>query len=101
MAGKQHVDTPDQARWRAALDRMGPDVVRQKLADPRNPLTAGGPMLGFVENPQHPNRGFIEEWLAEKEREADRRDSKRFYLLLGLTIASTLFAFVAAIEGLK
>jgi len=88
--------TADQKRWRAALERVGPEIIRLKL-DPQNTgVGSGAEVRGVVNQGVHPPRGFVEDWLAEKAKATDRRETLRFWAIMFASVIAAL-AGVAAL----
>jgi hypothetical protein len=60
----------DERRWREAMERLGVDTVRAKLRDAGQGSAAE--VRHIVDKQPSPSRGFVEDWLAEKDA-ADRK----------------------------
>jgi len=58
--------TRDESRWRAALKILGADTVRATLDFGHVGREIGEPVVGIVDLPPYPSRGFVEAWLEEK-----------------------------------
>lgn len=92
-----------QDQWLRELEKLGPETVRIHLA---NPDSGQGPgsvvrIVQAAKTPEgmyarrHPDRAFVESWLAGKDRDAARKASRdRKALWIG-----SLAAFVAAIAS--
>src|SRR5262249_39067089 len=71
--GEAMATQADERRWREAMEGLGAETVRAKLAQAGADTGTG--VLQIVGNPPHPTRKFIEAWLAEQDAaERKRRD---------------------------
>ena len=59
----------DETKWRAELERLGVDVVRMKAA-----ASDTAPAALFMIGPYFAARGFVDDWLAEKLKAAQREE---------------------------
>jgi hypothetical protein len=89
----------DEARWRAALNRLGPDGVRARLAR----TTSFGPdeMVEIGELMPLPTRQFVEAWLHRNERRQRRIDTWRFRITMLLALVAAVAAVIAATPIIK
>jgi hypothetical protein len=89
------ITAQDEARWRAALDQLGPKDVRTRLAE----LTSFDPneMVEIGELMPMPSRQFVEAWLHRRERGQRRIDDWRFRIMLLLAVIAAVAAIIAAI----
>ena len=82
--------TPEQ---RALLEKLGPELVRQKLLEGGG-TGRGAAVRGFGTDLF---RGDVEDWLAEKHREALSLQRRTFWAVIvagGVGIASLVVAFI-------
>ena len=86
--------SPDEERWRAALGRLDPMVVRLKLLNYGPGLDT--PVLGIVDNAPHPTVRFVEAWLSSLEAAGRRRETRRFWCVLIIALISAIAACIAA-----
>jgi hypothetical protein len=89
------VTPQDEARWRAALNRLGPEGVRARLAQ----LTSfdADEMVEIGDFMPLPSRQFVEAWLHRKDR--TKRRINAFMVLA--TLIATVAAVVAAFPIIK
>jgi hypothetical protein len=89
----------DEARWRAALKKLGPDGVRARLAR----LTSFDPdeMVEIGELMPLPSRQFVEAWLHLDERRQRRIDTWRFRITVLLALVAAVASVIAAIPIIK
>jgi hypothetical protein len=85
--------TDDEKKWRAELDRLGIRAVQRKLdqSDVGHDALVGGFQCGEIE------RGVIEEWLAEKERESTRQQATILVWAQIAGVASMLAVLLAIV----
>ena len=86
-----------EKKWRAELEKMGVEVVMLNL-NPDNVGPGRGAAFRALFPPGVPEtyRGFVEDWVAEKNRKLDQRGTRRF-LIAALT---ALLAVVVALAGI-
>ena len=77
--------------YREALERLGEDVVRHRLAN-RMPIGDGAENLPYDE---------ARAWLAEKATERRRTESRRYRTILIIAIVSAVAAVIAALPVLR
>jgi hypothetical protein len=89
------VTPQDEARWRAALNRLGPEGVRARLAQ----LTSfdADEMVEIGDFMPLPSRQFVEAWLHRKDR--TKRRINAFMVLA--TLIATVAAVIAATPIIK
>ena len=82
----------DRTRWRAALERMGLDQVRANLKErPDRPLD--DPFHDLVATPPFPTRGFVQQWLIDRENQIFRL-SKSVVLICATAVLFLLFLYL-------
>jgi hypothetical protein len=85
----------DWDMWRAELQRRGVDDAKWKLATSRR---GGETLVGFDHGLRIP-RDFIEDWIAQQERELKRRRVRRWAIIGVAAMAAGMIAAVAALLG--
>jgi hypothetical protein len=88
-------DAAMAARWRGVLDAMGVHIVRVRFAQSHGGSNAVISGLGT----EQITKGFVEQWLREKEAAIAREEERRHGTLLTWTVAAALAGIVAAIGG--
>jgi hypothetical protein len=90
----------DEERWRAALEARGAADVMTLLhrLDPLHPEQI---VNSVGDRPPHPTRGFIANWVREREAAAERRETYRFCWILFWTIVAAIAASIAAWPEIK
>jgi hypothetical protein len=93
------ITAQDEARWRAALDQLGPKGVGTRLAE----LTSFDPneMVEIGELMPMPSRQFVETWLHRRELGQRRVDTRRFWIMLLLEALAAVAALIAAIPTIQ
>jgi len=90
----------NEKRWRQALEHLGPNLVRLRLTDGRSSGPgSGADVMNIAGESPHPSRGFVEDWLKEKQRESEGQETTRFKIVLIATVVGTVDAIVAAVTG--
>ena len=88
---------PDMARrWRQALNDMTLPVVRARLANSPHGSAAIINGLGT----EQITKGFVENWVREKEAAIQKDETYRYRKILRWTVAAAVAGFVAAITGI-
>lgn len=76
-------------------------VVSGKLQGPGAGYGRGADVLGIVDSNPHPSRAFVEDWLAQKSREAEGLERSRFRWVVWLAVAAAIFSAIAAWPVIK
>lgn len=83
--------TPEEL---AALDELGPEIVRMRLLESRT--GPGASIPGFNVKGGCVTRSHIEEWLIEKNKETAALDRSRFLKTIVIALATLGAAAIAA-----
>lgn len=93
MAGHIYRLKDDRERWRAALERMGLDQVRQTLLD-RPDRPPEETFHDLTPLPPYPTRRFVQDWVIERENQIFRV-SRRFVTTAVGLLLFVLFVYFA------
>ena len=90
---------PDEglaAEWLAEMERQGEAVMVARLS------RSGGGAPSSIDGVGNFNitRGFVEDWIAYKERKRGRSDTLRFWATFAIAVATLFAAIVAAAFGI-
>ena len=82
-----------EKKWRAELEKMGVEVVKLKL-NPDNVGQGDGAAFRVLLPSGMPEttRGFVEDWLAEKDREKKGSGTRQLIFFGGATLLAILVA---------
>ena len=82
--------------WIERLNKLGPEVVKARLAN-----TAPGTGAEFRElmdgDNRNPDRGFVEEWLAKYGRKQEKESKCRFFVIVSVGLLGIMATIIAAI----
>lgn len=91
----QWADDATAARWAAVLEDHGLEAVRLRLAAHQG---GSASMLGYLGS-ETMTRGFVEEWVRRETDKAQRRETRRFRMILIWTVVAAVAGIVAAVTG--
>jgi hypothetical protein len=87
----------DEARWDAALRRMGRDVVRDKLNTIGATLPGTSfPLVGLPEGTRYPKCEYVEAWLGRTGAAEEATETRRHLQNLAVAIVLCVLGIVAA-----
>jgi hypothetical protein len=84
-------------RWRRTLEDMGVHVVRARFV--QSPGGSGAIIGGL--GTEHITKGYVEQWLREKEAAIQKVEAHRYRRVLAWTILAAVAAWIAAWPVLK
>jgi hypothetical protein len=87
----------EQARWDAALDRMGRDAVIAKLGSHELRADSGSEFkLDLPDGGRHPKRRYVEEWLRRMAAKAEATEARRFWCIFVAAVLAAVVGIIAA-----
>ena len=92
-------ENDDQRRWREALENVGKETVRAKLFVGGTGF--GADVRGIVDRAPHPDKHYVERWLAEEDRASQDRDTRRFWIVTIIAFLSLVAAGIAAVPVIE
>lgn len=99
MTSGRSGENDNQRRWRDALENAGKETVRARLS--MGGTGFGADVRGIVDRAPHPDKHYVERWLAEEDRASQDRDTRRFWIVTIIAFLSLVAAGIAAVPVIE